>query len=73
MAKYQINDRVASVRFYAGTDRIAEVLKTGTIKGEPFNIEGMDHYKCEWDDMNPRNIEVFVVDARTKKYGYVKI
>jgi hypothetical protein len=73
MEKYQINDRVANVRFSAGTDRVVETLKVGTITSKPFKVEGIDHYKVKWDDLNPHIMEPFVVDARSKKYGFVKI
>lgn len=73
MAKYQINDRVAKVRFVSNTDHVAETLKVGTITSEPFQVEGLDHYSVKWDDINPHIIDAFVVDGRTKKYGYVKI
>jgi len=73
MEKYQINDRVAKVRFSAGTNNVVETLKVGTITSKPFQVEGLDHYNVKWDDINPHIIDAFVVDARSKKYGFVKI
>ena len=73
MAKYQINDRVAKVRFSGGTNRVVETLRVGTITSEAFKVDGVNHYKVEWDSPHPHIEDLFVSDMRSTKYGFVKI
>jgi hypothetical protein len=74
MTNFKVGDKFAHVRKSAGTDRIIEILDTGTITKGPFEVEKINHYNVEWDNIKNENWANskfdIICDIDSKKYGY---
>ena len=74
MSRFKIGDRFSFVRKSAGTDRVVEVINTGTILSEGFVVEDKDHYQVKWDkEYGPNTVSGLLCDVESLKYGYRKI
>jgi len=74
MTSFNVGDKFAFVRKSAGTDRVVEILDTGTIIKGPFQVEKINHYHVEWDNSKNENWKNskfdIICDIDSIKYGY---
>lgn len=74
MSRFKIGDKFSFVRKSAGTDRVVEVINTGTILSEGFVVEDKDHYQVKWDkEYGSNTVSGLLCDVESLKYGYRKI
>jgi hypothetical protein len=77
MARFEKGDRIAQVRKVKESGRIVETLKTGTITGDCFYEENLEHYFVDWDNQPENDITVGLFNlpkfGSKPKYDYIKL
>jgi hypothetical protein len=75
MARFKIGDRISYIRKF--NSKIYDIMMTGTIQTECFVVDGIDHYRVNWEEYNryefPTNQPFDIIsDLPSKKYEYIK-
>ena len=75
MSRFKKDDNILLIRKFGKT--LYDVIASGTIDTECFVVDGIDHYRVNWEDWDRNEFSVngpfnIICDMKNRKYDYIK-